>query len=49
MLYLRAVGANGSNAGENPSSTMQIFGYGCILLLWGLPLLVLYSPECLEG
>jgi hypothetical protein len=30
MLYLRAMDANGSNAGESPSSTMQLFGYGCI-------------------
>jgi hypothetical protein len=32
MLYLRAVRANGSNTGESPSSRMQLFGYGCILV-----------------
>lgn len=30
MLYLRAVGANGSNTRESSSSTMQLSGYGCI-------------------
>ena len=49
MLYLRAVGANGSNVRERPSSTMQIFGYGCIPVGPAPSLLALYSPNLVEG
>jgi hypothetical protein len=40
MLYLRAVRANGSNAGESPSSTMQLSGYSCIPVGAAPPLLL---------
>jgi hypothetical protein len=49
MLYLRAVRANGSNTGESPSSTMQLFGYGCIPVGAASPLLVLIHPSSWKG
>jgi hypothetical protein len=47
VLYLRAVRANGLNAGENSSSTMQLFRHGCIPVRSNptSP----YSPKLVEG
>src|SRR5215207_7973414 len=49
ILYLRAVGANGSNARDSPSSTMQIFGYGYSRVGPAPSLLVLIHRNAWKG
>jgi hypothetical protein len=44
-MYLRAGRANGSNTRGNPSSTMQVFGYGCIPVRAAPSLLFLIHPS----